>query len=199
VYGYIGKIIRVILPRGKILIEEIAEETLHDYLGGVGLATKIVFDETAPNVDPLGPENTLAFAVGPFASTAVPTSGKFAVAAKSPLTGFIGYGVASGLFGPTLRSAGYDAIIIQGRARGPLYLFIDDDEIRLRPATKLAEMDAIQVEETIRGDYGDPSIHWRENGEIRLYHTRKHSSGGALWPWSSNGFKKYQGCRCSRD
>ncbi|MHA2271246.1 MAG: aldehyde ferredoxin oxidoreductase family protein [Candidatus Hodarchaeales archaeon] len=157
-HGYIGKIIRVVLPRGKILIEEITEETLHNYLGGVGLATKLVFDETAPNADPLGPENTLAFAVGPFASTAVPTSGKFAVAAKSPLTGVIGYGIASGLFGPALKSAGYDAIIIQGRARGPLYLFIDDDEIRLRPAAKLAEMDAIEVEETIREEYGDSSI-----------------------------------------
>lgn len=156
--GFTGKSIRVVLPRGKISVEEIDEKVLSNYLGGVGLATKLVFDETAPGTNPLGSDNTIVFAVGPFAGAAVPTSGKFAVAAKSPLTGLIGYGVASGLFGPSLRRAGYDAIIIQGRARGPLYLFVDDDDIRLRPAIKLAEMDAIEVEEAIRNEHGDQSI-----------------------------------------
>ncbi len=157
-YGWNGKFIRVTLPRGRISKEEIHEDVLHQYLGGIGLATKFVFDENTPGIDALDPRNTLVYAVGPFASSAVPTSGKFAVAAKSPLTGFIGYGVASGLFGPSLRNAGYDAIVIQGRARGPIYLFIDDDEVRLKSAIKFKDLDAIKVEETIRDELNDPTI-----------------------------------------
>ncbi|MFX0094693.1 MAG: aldehyde ferredoxin oxidoreductase family protein [Candidatus Hodarchaeota archaeon] len=155
--GYSGKILHVQLP-GKFIVDELDEKTAKQWLGGVGLGTKLLYDNFPSDDDPLSPDNPLIFAVGPFAGTAVPTSGKYAVVAKSPLTNMIGYGISSGSFGPALKRAGYDALIITGRSRGRLYLFIDDDEIHFKNATHLIDETTSQTESRIKTELGDDDI-----------------------------------------
>ncbi|MHA2296966.1 MAG: aldehyde ferredoxin oxidoreductase family protein [Candidatus Hodarchaeales archaeon] len=152
------KVLHVNLRRLKYRTEELEPELSKKYLGGIGLATKLLFDMVPKGIEPLSPENALIFATGPFAGTAVPTSGKYAVAAKSPLTGLMGYGISSGRFSSTIKYAGYDAITITGRSRGLLYLFIDDEKVQFRNATHLKGKTTSDTEELIKEDHGDPNI-----------------------------------------
>ena len=115
-FGYAGKTLHIDLEEKKIKVKPIKEEFCKKYIGGNGFATRLLFDNTKSNIDPLGEENVLIFAVGPLTGTIAPTSGKYVVQAKSPLTGFIGESVSSGMWGQALKWAGYDAIIIKGKA-----------------------------------------------------------------------------------
>ncbi|MFX1253138.1 MAG: aldehyde ferredoxin oxidoreductase family protein [Promethearchaeota archaeon] len=155
--GYTGKILRIDLP-GKSSIEELDEDTAKKWVGGVGLGTKLLYDNFSSDNDPFSPDNPLIFAVGPFAGTAIPTAGKYAVIAKSPLTNMIGYGISSGAFGPALKRAGYDALIITGRSRGLVYLFIDDEEVYTKAATDLIGEITSQTEFKIKEKLGDDDI-----------------------------------------
>ncbi|MFX1539294.1 MAG: aldehyde ferredoxin oxidoreductase family protein [Promethearchaeota archaeon] len=104
------------------------------FLGGRGLGVKLLYDRVNPEIDPLSPDNLLIFAVGPLTATSVPTAGRFAVVTKSPLTGTIFDSNCGGYFGPQLRRAGFTAVVIEGRATSPVYLWINDDEIEFRSA-----------------------------------------------------------------
>jgi aldehyde:ferredoxin oxidoreductase len=104
------------------------------FLGGRGLGVKLIYDKVTPEVEPLSPENLLIFAVGPLTATSVPTAGRFVVVTKSPLTGTIFDSNCGGYFGPQLRRAGYIALIIEGRASSPVYLWINDNEVEFRSA-----------------------------------------------------------------
>ena len=156
--GYTGKILHVSLPLGKTIIEEPAERFYATYIGGVGLGVKLLYDHTPPRIDPYHPENTFILATGPFSGTAIPASGKYAAISKSPLTTFVGFGISSGFFGHTLKYAGYDAVIIRGRSRGPVYLFIDDDDVRLRNAIQLRGKGAVETEQQIKEEIGDDDV-----------------------------------------
>jgi aldehyde:ferredoxin oxidoreductase len=107
------------------------------FLGGRGLGVKLVYDAVTPEIAPLSPDNLLVFAIGPLTATITPTAGRTAVITKSPLTGTIFDSNVGGYFGPQLRRAGYAALIIEGRASSPMYLWINDGDIEFQSAKSI--------------------------------------------------------------
>jgi len=156
--GYAGQILRVDLSQKKVVAIPLSKKLVKDYIGGTGFCARILWDETGSDTDPLGPKNRLVFAAGPVTGTAWPTSGRFNVAAKSPLTGVWGESSAGGYWGAELKYAGYDAIIVQGRAKKPTYLWIDDDNVELKDANPLWGKTVWETEEIIKKDTGDEDI-----------------------------------------
>lgn len=136
-FGWNGKLIRVNLSNGTITKENLNMQDARNFLGGRGLGTKIMMDEVDPAVEPLSPENKLIFMSGPLTGTFASSSGRYEVIAKAPLTGTIGASNSGGHFGPELKYAGYDGIIFEGKADKPVYLYINDDDVQLRPAEHL--------------------------------------------------------------
>jgi len=156
--GYAGRILFVDLTQKKSRTKNLKENFCTKYVGGNGFAIQLLHENTKPKIDPLGPENVLVFAVGPFAGTMVPTSGKYIVQAKSPLTNLMGESVSSGMWGQNLKRAGYDATVILGRAESLIYLFIDDETIQFREAKDLWGEDALQTGQLIQEQIGDENV-----------------------------------------
>ena len=136
-FGYTGAILAVDLTSGKIDKLRLREEMARQYLGGVGINTRLLFDHTRAGVDPLGPENVLLFGAGPLVGTFMPTASKSDVSAKSPITGLLGATSSGYLFGSEMKYAGYDHILIRGKADRPVYLAITDQKVELRDASHL--------------------------------------------------------------
>ncbi len=132
-----GKILRINLTTGKISKEPIEESLARNYLGGRGLASKILYDELPAGTDPLSPENKLIFAAGPLTGTSAPTGGRYMVVTKGPLNGAIASSNSGGFFGKEFKTAGYDLIIFEGKAEKPVYVWIKDDEVEIRDASDL--------------------------------------------------------------
>ena len=135
--GYIGVILRVNLKTGSIRTEPLNEKSASEYVGARGLGTKYYCDECDPRCDALGPDNKLIFMTGPLTGTAATSSGRYNAMAKSPLTGTIGAANSGGHFGPELKYAGYDGIIFEDVSDHPVYLYINDDAVELRDASRL--------------------------------------------------------------
>jgi aldehyde:ferredoxin oxidoreductase len=133
-FGLMGKILRVNLTDGKISEEEIPEEMVKKYLGGRGIASRYLFDELEPGVDPLGPENKLIFMSGLLSGTPSPSAGRYSVVAKSPLTNIWAQANSGGRWGVDLKQSGFDGIIFEGISEKPVYLVIDDGKAELRDA-----------------------------------------------------------------
>lgn len=148
--GYAGRVLRVNLTTETWQEEFYPEEILRQYIGGSGLAAKILFDETDEKTEPLGPDNVLIFMTGPLAGTKAPMSGRHAVVAKSPLTGIWGESDCGGSFGVALKGAGYDGVIINGQATRPVYLYLDNGKVEIRDAAHLWGKDTYVLEELIR-------------------------------------------------
>ncbi|MHA2021977.1 MAG: aldehyde ferredoxin oxidoreductase N-terminal domain-containing protein, partial [Candidatus Thorarchaeota archaeon] len=140
-----SKILRVSLTDQMITTESIPEDLYRKYLGGRGLGVKILYDALSPGVDALSPENLLVFAIGPLTAMPVPTAGRLAVVTKSPLTGTIFDSNVGGYIGAQLRRAGYAAIIFEGSAPAPVYLWINDDKVELRDASKVWGKDVYET------------------------------------------------------
>jgi aldehyde:ferredoxin oxidoreductase len=157
-YGYNGKILRVDLDAESIGVEEPEDVTYGRYLGGGTLALTYLLRELKPKSDPLGPENLLVFAGSVIAGTAATGLSRFSVAAKSPLTGAFGEAEAGGWWIPELKFAGFDAIVIKGRARKPVYLWIHDGEAEIRDAGYLWGKQTKETEEGIRRELGDSRV-----------------------------------------
>ena len=126
-YGWTGKILRVNLSNGSSVIQDIHPDLLHQFLGGRGLGAYFVYTEVAPDCDPLGPENILAFCSGSLTGIRVPTGGRSSMSTLSPLTGTIFDSNSGSPFGVRLKWAGFDALIITGQARDPVWLEITSD------------------------------------------------------------------------
>lgn len=157
--GYNGKILRVDLTKEKITSQELTPEMAKTWIGGVGLATKIIYDEVPAGADPLGPENVFVLAVGPYQATTIPGSGRFAVCAKSPLTGIWGESMGGGYIAHELKRSGFDAIVVTGRAEKPVYLWVHDEKAELRDASHLwGKKDAFETEDAIKEELNDPKI-----------------------------------------
>jgi len=135
--GWAGKILRIDLSTGKIRKEKLAEDFAVKYIGGRGFNSKILYDETGPDTDPLSPANKLIFGVGPVNGTILCGSQRITISTKSPLSGFIGDGNGGGKIGADLKYAGYDAIIIEGKSERPCYIFVDGERVEIRPAGHL--------------------------------------------------------------
>lgn len=136
-FAWTGTILRVNLTSGSITREATNPELARQYIGARGLGTKIMQMEVDPNVDALGPDNKLIFAPGPLSGTFAPSMGRYDVVTKGPLTGAIASSNSGGSFGPELKMAGYDLLIIEGQAKTPVYLWIEDDKVELRDAGHL--------------------------------------------------------------
>lgn len=135
--GWTGNILRVDLSTKTIKKETFGEEFAHKWVGGRGFALKILWDELRPGIDPLGPENKLIVVVGPIAGIPAPNTGKTVVAAKSPLTGGYGDGNLGTRVTDQLRKAGYDALIVEGKAEIPTYIYIDENAVQFLSADEI--------------------------------------------------------------
>ena len=133
-YAYVGKILRINLTQASYVVEDLDEKLAKKFIGGRGLATKMYTDEVAPSVDAFSPENKLFVATGPLTGTPTPTGGRYMVVTKSPLTGTIASSNSGGYWGPELKFAGYDMVILEGKSEKPVYIMIEDDKIEIRDA-----------------------------------------------------------------
>jgi aldehyde:ferredoxin oxidoreductase len=157
-YGYAGKVLYVNLSKNIIKTHLLIENEAKKYVGGLSYALKLLYDHTEPKKDPFDPENILIFATGPISGIMAPTGSGCVVASKSPLTGGLGVSVMQGFFARELKRAGYDAIIIQGRAKTPVFLWINDDFVQLMDARGLWGLSPERTEEEIRKQLNDYSI-----------------------------------------
>jgi aldehyde:ferredoxin oxidoreductase len=153
--GYTGKILRVDLTKQSVKEEPVSEALARHYLGGAGFAIKLLYDELKPGTPALGPDNKLIFAVGPLTATGTSCASRMAVAAKSPLTGAIGMALAGGQFPTEMKMAGYDMIIIEGKAQKPAYISINNGEVRFHSAVKLHGMETTDTQLFIKEELGD--------------------------------------------
>ena len=155
-FAYAGKILRVDLTTGKIETEPMGEEIAKQYIGGIGLGIRLLVDNLKQGTDAFSPDNPLIFVTGPLSGTMGPTAGNgYAVVSKSPATGGVAEAKAHGFFGPDLKRAGYDAVIITGKAEKPVYLWIDDDNVQLMDAKSLWGKSPHETDVAIRKDLGD--------------------------------------------
>jgi aldehyde:ferredoxin oxidoreductase len=154
--GYSGKILHVDLATGKTRTEKLSEDVAKKYIGGIGLGMKLWLDNSKAGVDPLSAENPLVLAVGPIAGTMFPTGGNgHAFISKSPETNALGEAVSHGTFGTELKRAGYDAIILTGKAEKPSYLWIDDDSVQLYDASHVWGKSPGETEDALKTELGD--------------------------------------------
>jgi aldehyde:ferredoxin oxidoreductase len=156
--GYMGKILRVDLSAGKITSETLAPEFLSEYIGGSGLAVRLLYDENQPGIDPYSPDNRIIFATGPLTGTLVPGSGTYAVVSRNTLTGLTACCQSNGFWGARLKYAGYDAIIIQGCSENLVYLNINDGSATIEDASDLAGKGAFVTERDLKKKYGEDGL-----------------------------------------
>jgi aldehyde:ferredoxin oxidoreductase len=165
-FAYAGKILRVNLTTGKVSTEPLSEEMAKSYIGGMGLGIRLLMDNSKPGTDPFDPDNPLIFATGPLSGTMGPTAGNgYAVVSKSPATGGVGEAKAHGFFGPDLKRAGYDAVIITGKADKLSYLWIDDDKVQLMNAEHMKGKSPYETDMQIREELDDYYIRVSAIGE----------------------------------
>jgi aldehyde:ferredoxin oxidoreductase len=147
--GYWGRILSVDLSTGRIEVETLPDEIYRQYVGGYGLGARLLYERIPAHADPLGPDNVLGFFPGLLTGSNAPFSGRFMVAAKSPLTGGWGDANGGGQFGPALRGAGYDAVLVRGVSEKPMYLYVDGECVELRDAAALWGLDTVATEDAI--------------------------------------------------
>ena len=165
-FAYAGKILRVNLSSGEISTETLSEDTAKSYVGGIGLGIRLLMDNSKPGTDPFDPDNPIIFATGPLSGTMGPTAGNgYAVVSKSPATGGVGESKAHGFFGPDLKRAGYDAVIITGKADKLSYLWIDDDKVEIKNGENLKNATVFDTDKRIREELGDYYIRVSAIGE----------------------------------
>ena len=157
-YGYWGKLLRINLTEQRYTVEDIAQETFQKFIGGAALGAKILLEETVPQVDPLSPDNKLIFAVGPLQGISFPGNGKWSVITKSPITKTFLDSAGTGHWAPYFKKAGYDLMVIEGKAKTPVYLFVHDDGVEFKDAAQLWGKDTVATSELIKAELGDKRI-----------------------------------------
>ncbi|MEW6624191.1 MAG: aldehyde ferredoxin oxidoreductase family protein [Bacillota bacterium] len=154
--GYVGKILRVNLSSGEISKEDLDLAKAKKFFGGRGLAGMMLSEEIAHDVDPLGPDNKIFFATGPLTGAPVPTGSRYMVVTKSPLNNTIASSNSGGYWGPELKFAGYDMLVVEGKADKPTAIFIKDDEVELRSAENVWGKVTSETTKTLLEEFGDP-------------------------------------------
>ncbi|MFQ6110704.1 MAG: aldehyde ferredoxin oxidoreductase family protein, partial [Nitrospinota bacterium] len=154
--GYAGKFLRVNLTTGDIKDEPLPVEWAERYLGGLGLAARLLYDEIPRGVDPFDEGNKVAIFTGPCEGTYVPTASRIGVYTKSPLTGAFFHSSAGGHFAPELKYAGWDGILIEGKAERPVYIWIQDERVEIRDASAYWGLETFPAQEKLREDLGCP-------------------------------------------
>ena len=153
--GYIGKILRVDLTERRISTEKLDAEIAKKFIGGKGLGAKILYDSLKLGTDPLSPENILIFASGPLTATLAPTSARWAVVTKSPLTNIFLDCQVGGYFGAAMKLAGFDCIIMEGKADSPVYLWVHDGNAEILNAGDLWGKGCFETENTLKKRLGE--------------------------------------------
>lgn len=156
--AYNGKIARINLTTGEIKVEDLNMELATKFIGGRGLGTKMLYDEGVATVDPLSPENKLIYITGPMTGTKSPTAGRYMVVTKSPLTGMIASSNSGGKWGGKLKYAGWDALIVEGKAEKPCYINVEDDKIEILDAADYVGMKSEKVDEELKKVHKDCSV-----------------------------------------
>jgi len=157
-YGYNGEILRVDLSGGVTSVERPGEDFYRYYIGGAGLISYFLLRELGVGEDALGPKNKLIFATGAVTGAPIAGSGRNSVGAKSPLTNGFGHSEVGGYWGTELKHAGYDAIIIEGRAESPVYLWIEDGKVEIRDAKHLWGKTTGECQQLIQEELGDKGV-----------------------------------------
>jgi aldehyde:ferredoxin oxidoreductase len=156
--GYMGKVMRINLTEKKAKEETLPPEVAKDFIGGAGFGVKYLYDELKKGVDPLGSQNKLIFAPGPFSGTTIPCASRMAVTAKSPLTNTVAVSLSGGYFPVEMKFAGYDVIIIEGKAEKPTYVWIKDGEVRFRDAGSVWGMETQDCQQVIKNELNDQNV-----------------------------------------
>ncbi len=157
--GWTGKILRVNLTKGTCTPEDLNAEWADQYLGQRGLASKYLAEETDPKVDPLSPDNKMIFATGPLTGTCASTGGRYSVITKGPLTGAIACSNSGGYWGAELKFAGWDMIILEGKAKKPVYLCIIDNKAELLDASDIWGKSVWDTDAWVKTRHQDPQMH----------------------------------------
>jgi aldehyde:ferredoxin oxidoreductase len=153
--GYTGFNLRVNLADGRAEKEEIQPRMARDFIGSLGIAARMFYKEVPARTDPFSVQNKVMIMAGPLVGTHVPAASRVGVYSRSPLTDTFFYSHAGGHFGPEMKYAGLDGIILEGKARQPVYLWINDDQAEIRPAQHLWGMKCSEAIHAIRKELGD--------------------------------------------
>ncbi|MBN1572901.1 MAG: aldehyde ferredoxin oxidoreductase family protein [Deltaproteobacteria bacterium] len=153
--GYLNKVLRVNLTEETSRVESLEDGFIRKYLGGRSLALYYLLRETAPGLDPLSEEIPIIFATGALTGNSGPAIPRYTVVTKSPLTGGLGASEAGGFWGPELKFAGYDALIVEGRAKKPVYIWIKDDAVEIKDAGKVWGLGTYEAQNLIKEEVGE--------------------------------------------
>ena len=156
--GFTGKLLRIDLSGKEYVVEEINESILRKFVGGASLAARILYDELSPGTDPLGPGNILVFTAGPLTGTRTPCASRLNVGTKSPLTGCLANALTGGYFPAEMKWAGYDGIVIEGKAEKPVYILVRDNKVEIRSAEKYWGMDTFDTQMYLKEDLKDHNV-----------------------------------------
>ncbi len=151
---YAGKVLRVDLSENKIVVENTRRDWAALYLGGRGLGIRYLYEEVPPSVGALWPDNRIIIATGPLTGTIAPLTGRFAVVTRSPKTGTLNDSYVGGAFGPELKYAGYDMMIVQGKAEKPVYISVRDGDVEIRDASHVWGKTVPEATEELKRDHG---------------------------------------------
>jgi len=152
--GFFNKVLWIDLSNETFEDQEISDEIMRQYIGGYGLAAKLIYENMPAKTDPLGPEAILGFFPGLLTSTVAPLSGRFMVAGKSPLTGGWGDANCGGYFGPEIKKSGYDGVLIKGKASSPKMVIVIDGKKEIVDASDVWGLDVVEFEDKIKEKYG---------------------------------------------
>jgi aldehyde:ferredoxin oxidoreductase len=163
-YGYTGKILNVDLSKRKIEVEEKDDAFYRSYLGGRGIGYHYLMQLVPPRIDPFSAENVLVLATGVMTGSPLAAACRFAAVGKSPLTGTAAESEAAGFFGPELKMAGFDAVVLRGCSETPVYLWVTDGKAEIKDAAAIADLGAKEVEDAIRKEMGSSKIRVAQTG-----------------------------------
>jgi len=153
------KLLRLDLSSWKAKEEKVPEDVLRKYIGGRGLGAYLALKEIPPGISPFSPENKVYILTGPLTGTGAFESGRYHVVGKSPLTGILGDSNSGGQFGPWLRFAGYDGVVVEGASDEPVWVSVVNGEVQFHPAKNLWGKGVIHTEKVIRKEMNTPSEH----------------------------------------
>ncbi len=157
-FGYWGTVLSVDLSTGRVERLHFEEDYYRMYMGGGALGSYFMLKHTRPDTDPLSADNVLVIAPGVATGARVSGVSRYCVNALSPLTGMVGDSQAGGSFGPMIKRAGYDAIVIVGSARKPVYLLVEGDEVRIMDAAHLAGRTIAEVHDILTSELGSENV-----------------------------------------
>ncbi len=158
-YGWAGCILEINLTSGRVYKRVVDRDFARKWMGGEGFGAKLLWDEAGLEVsDGLDPDNVIIYACGPLTGTMAPSSGRLEITTRSPLTGIFGDSNAGGFFAPEMKAAGYDAILIRGKAEKPVYVAISNGHVEIRDASRLWGKTVPETDKAIKDELGDPNV-----------------------------------------